>query len=229
MECSWAVTFSSCFGTFPARPVFTIQLRNISIVGRPKVGDNPGAILLTRQERETAVRSNEQGSLSDKVFETIFVACLMIIVLISGAVLTAAGVFPGPQIARAFEGGKALYSKLTEYQDVYGSDLWDTAHSADKGVTVNHPLRAQNGVTLYTSGHEAAAYLVDMNGEVLHQWRRRFSTVWDKSAAVKRPRPDSHVYFRKAVVYPNGDLLAIYEGVGDTPYGYGLSQARPEF
>jgi Arylsulfotransferase (ASST) len=186
------------------------------------VGDNPGAILLTRQERETAVRSNEQGSLSDKVFETIFVACLMIIVLISGAVLTAAGVFPGPQIARAFEGGKALYSKLTEYQDVYGSDLWDTARSADKGVTVNHPLRAQNGVTLYTSGHEAAAYLVDMNGEVLHQWRRPFSTVWDKSAAVKRPQPDSHVYFRKAVVYPNGDLLAIYEGVGDTPYGYGL-------
>jgi hypothetical protein len=61
-----------------------------------------------------------------------------------------------------------------------------------------------------------------MNGEVLHQWRRPFSTVWNKSAAVKRPQPDSHIYFRKAVIYPNGDLLAIYEGAGDTPYGYGL-------
>ena len=61
-----------------------------------------------------------------------------------------------------------------------------------------------------------------MNGEVLHEWRRPFSTVWDESARVRRPQPDSHVYFRKAKVFPNGDLLAIYEGVGDTPYGYGL-------
>jgi hypothetical protein len=122
--------------------VFTNQLGNIRILGRPNVGDNRGTILLARQERERAVvQSNEQGSLTDKIFETIFLACLMVIVLIAGAVLTAAGVFPGPQIARGFEGGKALYSKLTEYQDVYGSDLWDTARSADRGVTVNHPLR----------------------------------------------------------------------------------------
>jgi hypothetical protein len=46
--------------------------------------------------------------------------------------------------------------------------------------------------------------------------------VWDESAAVRRPQPDSHVYFRKAMAYPNGDLLAVYEGAGDTPYGYGV-------
>src|SRR5690606_20439311 len=36
------------------------------------------------------------------------------------------------------------------------------------------------------------------------------------------PQPDSHVYFRKAMAYPNGDLLVVYEGAGDTPYGYGV-------
>jgi hypothetical protein len=61
-----------------------------------------------------------------------------------------------------------------------------------------------------------------MDGEVLHEWRRPYSTVWNEGAAVKRPQPDSHVYFRKAMINPNGDLLALYEGVGDTPYGYGL-------
>jgi Arylsulfotransferase (ASST) len=77
-------------------------------------------------------------------------------------------------------------------------------------------------MTLYTSGHEAAAYLISMDGEVLHEWRRPFSTVWSDSARAGRRQPDSHVYFRKATVYPNGDLLAVYEGVGDTPYGYGV-------
>jgi hypothetical protein len=61
-----------------------------------------------------------------------------------------------------------------------------------------------------------------MDGEVLHKWQRPFSAVWNESAAVKRPQPDSHVYMRKARLDPKGDLLAIYEGAGDTPYGYGL-------
>jgi hypothetical protein len=146
----------------------------------------------------------------------------MVIVLVTGAILAVAGIFPGPQIARAYEGGKALYGKLTAYDDVLASDLWHPTSRPDGSVTVHDPTQAQDGVTLYTSGHEAAAYLIDMDGGVLHEWRRPYSTVWDESAAVRRPQPDSHVYFRKAMVYPNGDLLAVYEGVGDTPYGYGL-------
>jgi Arylsulfotransferase (ASST) len=162
------------------------------------------------------------SSLLDKALYGAFLAALLLLVLVSGAMLSAAGIFPGPQIARAYSGGKAFYSKLTAYDDVYASDLWSPARSSDRSVTRYDAARARQGVTLYTSGHEAAAYLIGMNGEVLHEWRRPFSTVWDQSAQVRRPQPDSHVYFRKAVVYPNGDLLAIYEGVGDTPYGYGL-------
>jgi Arylsulfotransferase (ASST) len=154
-----------------------------------------------------------------------YLACVagaMLIVLVTGAVLTVADVFPGPQVARAFEGGKALYRKLTAYEDVYGSDLWQPARSAGRSVTLHDPLLAQEGLTLYTSGHEAAAFLIGIDGEVLHEWRRPYSTVWHEGAAVQRPQPDSHVYFRKAMLYPNGDLLAVYEGAGDTPYGYGL-------
>jgi hypothetical protein len=174
------------------------------------------------------MNSNEQrsaernGVLLDRALHGAFLGALMLVVLVSGAVLTAAGIFPGPQIARAYHGGQALYGKLTAYNDVFASDLWNAARNPDRGVTAYDPARAQPGVTLYTSGHEAAAYLIGMGGEVLHEWRRPFSTVWNESAQVRRPQPDSHVYFRKAALYPNGDLLAIYEGVGDTPYGYGL-------
>ncbi|HSC27420.1 MAG TPA: arylsulfotransferase family protein, partial [Vicinamibacterales bacterium] len=169
-----------------------------------------------------AERSGARNSWPDKAFFGAFLAGLVTVAFVAGALLTAAGVFPGPHLARAYQGGKALHDKLTAYQDVYLSDLWHPARYPDRGVTVHDPARVQDGVTLYTSGHEAAAYLVSMDGDVLHEWRRPFSTVWDDRAQVKRPQPDSHVFFRKAVVYPNGDLLAVYEGVGDTPYGYGV-------
>jgi Arylsulfotransferase (ASST) len=175
-----------------------------------------------KQVRTSADRAREQESLPDRAFYGAFLAALLLIAFVAGALLTAAGVPPGPEIARAYQGGKALHDQLTAYDDVYASDLWHPARRPDRGVTVHDPARVQDGVTLYTSGHEAAAYLVAMDGAVLHQWRRPFSTVWDESARTTRPQPDSHVYFRRAAVYPNGDLLAVYEGVCDTPYGYGL-------
>jgi len=175
-----------------------------------------------QQDRGGTARDGQTGSRLDKVLYAGFLAALMALALVAGAVLTAADVFAGTQIARAYQGATALYDTMTAYQDVYASDLWHPARWPDKGVTAHLPARAQEGVTLYTSGHDAAAFLVSMDGTVLHEWRRPFSTVWDDGAAVKEPQPDPYVYFRKAVVYPNGDLLAVYEGVGDTPYGYGV-------
>jgi hypothetical protein len=189
---------------------------------RPEAMDESGSVPAARQSDQAEDQAREDNSLWDRAGYAAFLAASMAIVLVTGAVLTVADIFPGPQIARAYEGGKALYGKLTAYNDVYASDLWNPAPGADQSVTVHHPAQAHEGLTLYQSGHEAAAYLIDMDGQVLHEWRRPYSSVWDESAAVKRPQPDSHVYFRKAMVYPNGDLLAVYEGVGDTPYGYGM-------
>ena len=71
-------------------------------------------------------------------------------------------------------------------------------------------------------GHAQKAILISPSGEILHEWHLPYSEVWDDSAAVAEPQPDDLVYYRKAHLYPNGDLLVIYEGVGDTPWGYGL-------
>ncbi|WP_119461515.1 arylsulfotransferase family protein [Rhodospirillaceae bacterium SYSU D60014] len=175
-----------------------------------------------QDRREGSDEASGQSSRLDKALFVAFIAALMLIALMAGAIVTAADIFPGTQIARAYQGAKAYYEKLTAYQDVYASDLWQPVRGPDQGVTTYRPSQAQDGVTLYSSGHDAAAFLVSMEGEVLHEWRRPFSTVWNENAAVKNPQPDSYVYFRKATVYPNGDLLAVYEGAGDTPYGYGV-------
>lgn len=184
-------------------------------MGESEQNGAPGARRATRDK--TAVPSRVDGLLRIG-----FISALALLALIAGAMLTAARVFPGPQLADAYEGGKALYDKMAASADAYSSDLWKPERTTAKGVTVYDPARAEDGVTLYAAGDRAAAYLIDMHGNVLHKWQRPYSTVWNKSASVKEPQPDHFVYFRKVKMVGNGDLLAIYEGVGDTPYGYGM-------
>jgi hypothetical protein len=171
---------------------------------------------------------SDSRSPADRVFFAGFIIAIIVLSVIAGSLLTVAGIPPGPQLARAYEGGRAIYAKLFHHDDVYRSDLWHPARTDERGVTINDASRTSPGVTLYTSGHEAAAYLLSMDGEVLHQWQRHFSDIWNESAAVKDPQPDSHVYMRKAMLAANGDLLALYEGAGDTPYGYGLVKLDKE-
>lgn len=167
----------------------------------------------------------DEDSFTDKALRTALPVAIVLLSFVAGSILVVAQIFPGPQIARAYQGGMAYYNKLTAYQDVYQSDLWQPARSAEAGVTTYVAGKAQEGVTLYMSGSEPAAFLIDMEGNVVHEWRRPFSQVWrPDSGGVAEPQPDNFVYMRNAHVYPNGDLLVLYEGVGDTPYGYGVAK-----
>ena len=133
-----------------------------------------------------------------------------------------ANAFPHHHLANAYRGGAALFVKKTQYNHPYPSELWQPARTEARGVTIHDPSRAHGGYTLYASGHAQKALLTSMTGDVLHEWHLPFSVVWDDTADVKEPRPDSHIYYDKVVLYPNGDLLAIYVAAGDTPWGYGL-------
>ncbi len=152
----------------------------------------------------------------------LFIAALLFIAFTVGALLTVAKVFPYAYVRDAYRGGTALYQKLTGYTDPLTTDLWAKAKTPAKGVTVHDPKRAQQGFTLYTSGDAPKATLIAMDGRIVHTWERAFSSIWDQTAAARDPVPDSQTYFRKAMLMPNGELLAIYIGVGDSPYGYGM-------
>lgn len=169
------------------------------------------------------VPDGEPQTVVDRVFRAAFLAGLGALLFLAGALFTLTQTFPGPEITRAFAAAAALYERLSESEEAYSPDLWYAERRSDRGVTVYRPERAQDGLTLYASGNEAVAHLIDMDGTVRHTWRRPFSTVapmFDAGSA--RPQPDTHVFFRHVRAFPNGDLLAIYEGAGDTPYGYGL-------
>jgi hypothetical protein len=61
-----------------------------------------------------------------------------------------------------------------------------------------------------------------MRGTVVHRWELPFRAAWPNPSHVRDPLPDHELHWFKCRAYPNGDLLAIYHSLGDTPYGYGL-------
>jgi hypothetical protein len=82
----------------------------------------------------------------------------------------------------------------------------------ETGVTVHAPERTHDGLNFYTSGHSPVAILMDMGGNVLHTWEYGFSDVWPDR---KYPDPpDAAERWRRAHLFENGDVLAIFEGVG---------------
>ncbi|MFC3282180.1 arylsulfotransferase family protein [Litchfieldella rifensis] len=147
----------------------------------------------------------------------------MALIFLAGAIMAVSETFPGPQIERAYQAGIALYNQFTQYRDVYAGDIWREERRSDEGVTIHESNQTRDGLTLYTSGDASAAYLIDMDGDVVHEWRRPFSEIWQEGVgSIEKPRPDEFVHMRNARAFPNGDLVALYEGNGDTPYGYGV-------
>lgn len=152
----------------------------------------------------------------------LYVVALAFLAFLAGAYIVLARVAPYETLKGAYEAGLALIAQRTEFDDPLQTDLWADARSNAGGVTIVDRTRAFIGPTLFTSGHESAVYLIDIDGRPIHRWRLPFSEVWDETAAVSDPRPDPFVFIDKAYMYPNGDLLAVYTGVGDTPWGLGL-------
>ena len=168
-------------------------------------------------------RQVERPSGEDRWFTVSMLGAVGLLAFIGGGFVVLHGLWPGKVMTNAYEGANALYWLNKAHESPLKTDQWFPARRSERGVTVHDAARALNGYTLYTSGHDSSAQLIDMNGDVVHEWRRRFSEIWDETSAVKSPAPDEFMYWRKAKLLPDGALLAVYENV-DTPWGYGLAK-----
>ncbi|MEN8160205.1 MAG: arylsulfotransferase family protein [Myxococcota bacterium] len=103
---------------------------------------------------------------------------------------------------------RALVEQLESIGYLEGSQ----AAPAQQGVTIHDRARAYAGLNLVTSGHGTEALLMDMDGEVLHRWSAGFDELYPDSK-VRGGHP-GRPFWRRAALYPNGDLLVIFEGLG---------------
>ncbi|MGH8160877.1 MAG: arylsulfotransferase family protein [Gammaproteobacteria bacterium] len=151
----------------------------------------------------------------------IFLLAIVIVAFIGGGIVVLNEVFPTRFLYQANLAGHSLFKQKTKYSK-FRTDLWEKARTKEKGVVVYDQGKAYSGYTLYSSADRQSVYLIDMHGRVVHTWHMDYSSFWDKHAAVKHPVPATNMFITKAYLYPNGDLLAVYVGVGNTPWGAGM-------
>jgi hypothetical protein len=79
-------------------------------------------------------------------------------------------------------------------------------------VTVHNRKQVCAGLNLVVSGHAPEALLMDMEGEVLHRWRYSYASVVEDDSVGAMERGVYRDFWRRAHLFENGDLLAIFEG-----------------
>ncbi len=83
------------------------------------------------------------------------------------------------------------------------------------GITKYDHARAYGGYNFYTSGDAPVARLMDMEGHVLHEWRFNFIDAWKTGPRKELPKSTKGAgFWRRAYLFPNGDVLAIFDGMG---------------
>ncbi len=80
-------------------------------------------------------------------------------------------------------------------------------------VTTYNPLMAADGYNLYTSAHACEAVLINMAGKVVHRWSYKLEDAFP-DYEMKFTRGFGGDSWRRVYLYENGDLLALYVGVG---------------
>lgn len=113
------------------------------------------------------------------------------------------------RIARGAE--EAADSREDEIRKLFTLGYLQGYHKAPavQGVTVYDANLVYEGLNLYNSGHAAEAGIMDMEGKVLHRWRYDIGKIW----RINRLN-EAASYWRRVHLYKNGDILAIYDGLG---------------
>ncbi|MBS1261701.1 MAG: hypothetical protein MAG453_01030 [Calditrichaeota bacterium] len=141
------------------------------------------------------------------------------------------GVFPQAIVHDVGEAAKAYWKKL-QIEMKLGDEnrpLHERSNSwyprgnaaADSGVVAHKQGACYPGYTVYADA-ASAAYLIDLDGTVLHTWRKPFNDAWPDPPHMLTSNDEPFDYWHRVHVYPNGDLLAIYHVENLSPYAGGL-------
>lgn len=159
----------------------------------------------------------------DRLLLMMFLIALSLLCFIGGAYVaeTKAPLYR-KTLKPAFDGIQAIHTRRDNEFKLQG---WYRVLDDKIGTTTYDPSRAYDGLTLYTSiGDCSNAKLISMNGSLVHEWKLPFREVWPKAPHVAHPISESNIHWRRVLLFANGDLLANYTGISDTPDGYGLAK-----
>jgi len=79
---------------------------------------------------------------------------------------------------------------------------------SDTVITRHVRDRVAPGLNFFTSGHAPAAFLMDADGKVFHEWRYEFEKAWP--GARDPVDPEIEDFWRRAYLLENGDEIPFY-------------------
>lgn len=150
----------------------------------------------------------KEGMRDKKKFIVILVSSLLSLILVVSVI----AVYRKIKTATTAEEEKAQLSKLYTLPYLAGK----YRPPRQDGVTRFDADSSYAGLNLYHSAHAPSAFLIDMEGRELHRWRFNFKEAFPDAK-------DRHVWYnqkhwrhfwRRVHLFPDGNLLAIYEGNG---------------
>ncbi len=116
-----------------------------------------------------------------------------------------------PSAGQSSEKGR-LSAEQAEQLEALGYLQGSVKATVAGGVSTYNPKKSSAGLNLYISGHSPSAILMDMEGNLLHVWHYPFENAWKDYPG--KLNKDHKSFWRRAHLYENGDLLAIFEGLG---------------
>jgi hypothetical protein len=155
----------------------------------------------------------------DSLFRLLQIIAIAFLAFIGGGFVVLTKAFPYEYLHNAHEAIVALY-KQTEYNSPFRTNLWRPARTDQRGVTINKSGETYAGYTFYSSSHAQKAMLIAMDGTMVHEWRLPIQQVWNNPK--RKLRPAGYIFWEFPYLFPNGDVIALVVGMGDTPWGYGL-------
>ncbi|MGH1402796.1 MAG: arylsulfotransferase family protein [Alphaproteobacteria bacterium] len=156
-------------------------------------------------------------------FKVIMVFLFGLVMFMYGALSTGLQIFPYQHMQPYLAISSSLYgaSNIEEYNTEI---RWARVAPAKGGLVTHVAEQVQDGVIVYVSTHDTAAYVIDHEGNELHSWSYNFSDIWpDQEHVISlRTLEDRYFYNRDFHVYENGDILLMATVAGVTPWGMGL-------
>ncbi len=143
------------------------------------------------------------------------------LVLTAGVIIAEFKVFPYPQLyGAAFD---YLRASQTRAQTIR-ADLAIEKAGVEAALALPPQPGSYGGLTFTTCvlDRPSTAVLLDEQGKVIHTWHKPFRQAYPDTPHVESPSEEDAVSWRYGRMFPNGDILVVVQGHGDTPSGYGL-------
>lgn len=159
--------------------------------------------------------------------QSLLIVALCCVAFIFGAASQYYKLSPSGFMQNAIDAGEAWKASLKdEHQTLVASSKSKRQQKKQAilfAVKKWNKTKAFNGYTLISHRGSTKVHLINMAGRIIHKWDIPFHHVWSDPPHINRIGRELP-FIETAHLFPNGDLIVQYTGIGDTPYGYGLAK-----